>query len=55
MKRRALVIGSQTGTLSGAHNDVATMMTILTERGSDVDRRIDEIATQNWIRTGSSA
>jgi hypothetical protein len=52
MRRKALVIGSQTGELSGVHNDVATMTTLLTDRGFDVDRRTDKDATRDGIREG---
>ena len=52
MRRTALVIGSQTGKLSGVHNDVATMTTLLTERGFDVDCRTEKDATQEGIREG---
>ncbi len=50
--RRALVIGAETGELSGVHNDAATMTALLEERGFVVDGRTAERATQVGIRDG---
>ncbi len=52
MKRRALVIGSQTFKLTGVHNDVAAIERRLRERGFEVDRRIGEDASRAGILAG---
>lgn len=52
MARRALVIGAETGGLSGVNNDTRTMSTILADRGFDVEVRRDKDATQAGIRDG---
>src|SRR4051794_15172755 len=52
VKRIALVIGAQTGTLRGVHNDVATMTTLLADRDFTVDARTGTDATQAGIRDG---
>lgn len=52
MAHKALVIGAQTGGLSGVHHDAATMSTILSARGFQVDVRCEQDATQAGIREG---
>lgn len=52
MNRHALVIGSQIHGLAGVHNDVATMSTLLEERGFETNRRIEEDASQSGIIDG---
>jgi hypothetical protein len=52
VKRKALVIGSQLGELTGVHNDVETMTALLAKRGFDVDSRSGGNATQAGIRDG---
>src|SRR5690606_2717594 len=52
MGYKALLIGAETGGLSGVHNDVATMETILAERGFTVEVRREQDATQAGIRDG---
>jgi hypothetical protein len=52
MARKALVIGAQTGGLSGVHNDADIMLAILGERGFTVELRREQDATQAGIREG---
>jgi hypothetical protein len=52
VKRRALVIGSQILGLTGVHNDVEAMETILSHYGFDVDRRIRGNASRDGILDG---
>lgn len=52
MARRALVIGAETGGLSGVNNDTRTMSTALAEWGFEVEVRRDKDATQAGIREG---
>jgi hypothetical protein len=52
MGHKALVIGAQTGDLSGVHNDAHTMSTILADRGFKVEVRREKDATQAGIREG---
>ncbi|MCL3862932.1 caspase family protein [Actinotalea sp. K2] len=49
MTRRALLIGSQTGGLAGANNDVALMQETLAARGFETRVQIDEQATRRGI------
>jgi hypothetical protein len=48
MKKRALIIGSQTGNLSGANTDAAYMASILGKVGFE----LDICARQDATRTG---
>lgn len=52
MKRRALIIGSQTGALRGVHNDVAGVRAALEERDFSCDVRIESCATRDGILEG---
>src|SRR6266571_795022 len=47
--RKALVIGAETGDLTGVHNDVTTMTTLLTQRGFAVQPVTGEQATRDGI------
>jgi len=49
MTKRALLIGSQTGGLTGANNDVALMEETLAARGFETRVHIDEQATRRGI------
>jgi hypothetical protein len=50
--RRALLIGSETGELSGVHNDVEVMTALLTQRGFEIDCRTGSDATRAGILDG---
>ncbi len=53
--RRALVIGAQTGGLSGVNNDAADVAAWLTDHGFAVDLRVDSDAIRDGILDGMSA
>lgn len=52
MKRRALIIGSQTPNLQGVHNDVAAIISRLEVRGFEVAKHIEGDATRDGILAG---
>jgi hypothetical protein len=49
VRRKALVIGAQTGRLTGVQNDVETMTNLLSERRFTIDCRTGERATRDGI------